>query len=211
MQPPLVIGITGGSGSGKTTFMRRLYDHFGAEKVCVVGHDNYYLPAARQQRDERGEINFDLPTALDREALLNDIQALINGRIVQRLEYLFEREDKEPGVVQLEPAPVLIIEGIFVLHFAEIRKLLDLSIFVHARETHKIIRRIKRDRIERHYPLDVVLYRYENHVLPTFDRYVKPYKESADLVVNNTDGFERAFRVVRGYVEDYLNKKRNGQ
>ena len=101
----------------------------------------------------------------------------------------------------------MIVEGLFVLHFKKVRALIDLKVFLHAKENLKVIRRIKRDRVERNYPLEDVLYRYENHVLPTFERYVKPHMEDADIIVNNNEHFTAGLDVISGFIGEYLRRE----
>jgi uridine kinase len=103
-----------------------------------------------------------------------------------------------------EPAPIIIVEGLFVFHFAEIAESMDMKVYVHAKDNLKVIRRIRRDQVERNYPLDDVLYRYQHHVLPAFEQYIAPYKEDADLVINNNHSFDRAFQVLSGFLRDKL-------
>lgn len=204
---PFLIGITGGSGSGKTSFLQRLKERFPNGEVCYVSQDNYYRPRTEQECDERGVHNFDLPRSIDKKAFVRDLQRLIAGEQVLRQEYVFNNEKATPRQLVFHPAPVLIVEGIFVLHFKKVRQLLDLKIFLHAKENLKVIRRIKRDRVERNYPLEDVLYRYENHVLPTFERYIKPYMEKADIVINNNEHFDAGLEVVSGFISEYLRKR----
>ncbi len=201
---PFIIGITGGSGSGKTTFIRRLRERFAEEEVCIISQDDYYRPREEQEVDDFGVKNFDLPRSIDKKAFVADIKRLIRGEEVTRPEYTFNNPDKEPRMLTFKPAPILVIEGLFVLHFKKIRKRLDLKIYFHAKDNLKLIRRIKRDRIERNYPLDDVLYRYQHHVLPTFEKYIKPYKEEADLIINNNRHFEMALNVLTGFLRNYL-------
>jgi len=205
---PLVIGITGGSGSGKTLFIKKLREHFSEHEVCLISQDDYYCPMEQQQKDDLGIINFDLPVSIDKDAFHDDIKALMKGKKVQRPEYTFNNEKVNPKLLTFAPAPVLLVEGLFVFHFKKIRKLLDLKIFLHAKENLKVIRRIKRDKIERNYPLDDVLYRYQHHVLPAFEKYIEPYIEKADIVVNNNENFEMGLEVVTGYLKHYLWKQR---
>jgi uridine kinase len=162
----------------------------------------------QQQKDDLGIINFDLPVSIDKDAFHDDIKALMKGKKVQRPEYTFNNEKVNPKLLTFAPAPVLLVEGLFVFHFKKIRKLLDLKIFLHAKENLKVIRRIKRDKIERNYPLDDVLYRYQHHVLPAFEKYIEPYIEKADIVVNNNENFEMGLEVVTGYLKHYLWKQR---
>ncbi len=107
-------------------------------------------------------------------------------------------------VLRFKSAPVIIVEGIFVFHFKKIKRLLDLKIFLHAKENLKVIRRIKRDQVERNYPIEDVLYRYEKHVMPTFERYIEPYMDDADVVVNNNSDFSAGLEVVKGFIANKL-------
>ncbi|MBI5916056.1 MAG: uridine kinase, partial [Bacteroidetes bacterium] len=109
-----------------------------------------------------------------------------------------------PKILHFASAPILIVEGIFVFHFKKIRQVLDLKIFLHAKENLKVIRRIKRDQIERNYSIEDVLYRYENHVMPTFERYIQPYMDEADLIVNNNRDFAVGLEVVKGFIRQKL-------
>ena len=204
---PLVIGITGGSGSGKTSFINRLREKFTEEEICLISQDDYYFPREQQKKDEAGIINFDRPKSIDKEAFKNDIVALINGETIQRPEYTFNNEKVTPKMLTFKPAPILLVEGLFVFHFGKIRNLMDLKVFLHAKENLKVIRRIKRDRIARNYPLDDVLYRYQHHVLPAFEKYINPYIEDADVVINNNDNFEMGLKVMNGYLRHHLSKK----
>ncbi len=211
-QKPFIIGITGGSGSGKTTFIRRLREAFTEDELCILSQDDYYLPREVQEVDEKGIINFDLPKSIDKKAFQKDVLKLVQGKTVTREEYTFNNNLATPKTLIFKSAPVIIVEGIFVFHFNKIRKLLDLSVFLHAKENLKVIRRIKRDQIERNYPIEDVLYRYEHHVLPTFEKYIKPYGELADIVINNNEHFENGLAVFEGFIKSKLKsvKKEKG-
>jgi uridine kinase len=209
MEKPLIIGISGGSGSGKTSFIRMLKECFTTEEVCVISQDDYYRPREEQRVDDKGITNFDLPESIDKDAFLGDIQKLIRGEDVEKQEYTFNNALAKSRMLTFRPAPILIIEGLFVFYFSQINELMDLRVFLHAKENLKVIRRIKRDKVERNYPLDDVLYRYEHHVLPTFEKYIKPFQEDADLIINNNIHFARAIQVLEGYFRDYLNKMKH--
>jgi len=120
------------------------------------------------------------------------------------MEYVFNNELANPKELVFEPSSVLVVEGLFILHVPEIVELLDLSLFIHARDDQKISRRIVRDQIERNYPLEDVLYRYEHHVMPSYLQYILPYKEKADMVINNNVSYDKAFNVVKAYIESIV-------
>jgi len=201
---PYLIGIIGGSGSGKTSFVRRLREAFSETEVCVVSMDDYYLPNEQQRRDHNDEINFDLPKSFDKKKLRQDIERLMAGETVEIQEYVFNNPNAKTKTLTIHPAPVIIIEGLFVFHFKKIAPLLDLKIFINAKEDLKIIRRIVRDQAEREDPLEGVLYKYQHHVSPAFEKYILPYRDEADIVVNNNRDFERGLEVMKGFLKSKL-------
>jgi uridine kinase len=209
MNSPLVIGITGGSGSGKTTFIKLLREPFLDADVCVISQDDYYKPRAKQKKDEQGILNFDLPNSIDKKSFFLDIEKLLAGQVVERVEYTFNNEQANPKTLVFKPAPVIIVEGLFVFHYRKINALLDLRVFLHAKENLKVIRRIRRDQMERNYPIDDVLYRYENHVMPSFEKYVQPHVEHSDLIVNNNKDFNMWLKVVQGFIKNFLQEYRS--
>jgi len=206
VEKQLVIGVCGGSGSGKTTFVNALKKNLDGQKVCFLSLDNYYLPRDQQEIDNAGVKNFDLPGSIDADALINDLTQLIAGKEVIRKEYTFNNSESVAQEIRLMPSDVYIIEGLFIYHYPELQKFFDLKLFVDAKDVLKVIRRIERDRTERNYPISDVSYRYQNHVLPSYERYIKIYKDSCDLVINNNDTFHRSLAVVTVYIERLLSK-----
>ncbi len=198
---PFIIGITGGSGSGKTTFLKRLGLKFSTEDICIVSQDEYYKPREAQLIDNKGVTNFDLPTSIDSMAFANDLAKLANGETIIKEEYTFNNNLQKPKMLTFKPTKVIIVEGIFIFHYKEILKLLDFKLFIDARDGLKVIRRIKRDQIERNYPVEDVLYRYEHHVMPAYEQFIKPYKEKADVIINNHEKFENALDMVAAFID----------
>ncbi|MDQ6478905.1 uridine kinase [Dyadobacter sp. LHD-138] len=201
---PYIIGITGGSASGKTFFMKCLIDSFRPEDVCRISQDNYYRPIHEIPRDENGVENFDLPETIDHHLFAEHIAVLRAGREVQQKEYTFNNPLIKPEILVFEPRPIIIVEGIFVLYFPEIARLIDLKIFVDAKEHVKIKRRIIRDNNERGYDLDDVLYRWEHHVAPTYDKYILPLRSEADMIINNNTRFDTGLSVLVGFLKKKL-------
>lgn len=204
MKPPYIVGITGGSGSGKTRFLNGLLSRFDDSEICLVSQDNYYKKRSEQPVDDKGIKNFDLPESIDFDEYKADIIALCNGEQVTREEYTFNNPDSNPKKIVLNPAPVMVVEGIFVFYYKAIADLLNLKVFIDAKDHIKFKRRIIRDDKERGYDLDDVLYRYEHHVMPTYERYIKPYKSAADLIIPNHIDFTEALDVLSTFIRSKI-------
>lgn len=205
MNASLIIGVTGGSGSGKTRFLKELMQEFGLDEISLITQDNYYKPRNKQPVDAQGVQNFDKPESIDHERLFQDIVALKNGETVVITEYTFNNPDAVPQKLIFNPAPVLIIEGLMVFFWENIRSLIDVSVFIEASDLIKIKRRIIRDAKERGYDIDDVLYRYEHHVAPFYDQFLKPLKDNMDIVIPNNTNFEKGMKVLAGYMRNHLN------
>ena len=215
MASTYVVGISGGSGSGKTRFVRALRKQLG-NQATFISQDDYYFPMETQATDENGVHNFDLPTSIDSATMAKEIRQVIAGETVKRKEYTFETVYRDDGEEEknkheasmhvFKPNPILIVEGLFCFHEPELREMMDLTVFVDASDVSKLSRRIKRDRIERALPLEDVLYRYEKHVLPSYETYIKPHRSSCDLVVNNSISFDPGLSVLLSYLKEKLPK-----
>jgi uridine kinase len=196
MTKTYTIGITGGSGSGKTYFIEQLAAHFDSTELCLISQDHYYKSRDEQVTDELGVKNFDLPGAIQHDALVNDIQKLKRGEVLIKQEYTFNNPLATPKMLEFRPAPLLIVEGLFVQYFPDIARELDLKIFIEAKDYVKLSRRIRRDNDERGYDLNDVLYRYQHHVMPVYESMIKPLKHQADFIIPNNHHFKNALTIL---------------
>ncbi|MDI9355560.1 MAG: uridine kinase [Chitinophagaceae bacterium] len=201
------IGITGGSGSGKTSFLNKLLEHFTEKEICLVSLDNYYKLREEQPLDEKGVKNFDTPEGIDFSQLQYDLKELMKGNVVSKKEYTFNNPNKVPKVLTFTPAPIIIVEGFFIFYKQEIEECIELKIFMDARPDIMLKRRITRDAVERGYDLDDVLYRYENHVIPTYEKYIKPLKKKADIIIPNHTSFDKPLAILSAFIRELLKKK----
>ncbi|MFY7991452.1 MAG: uridine kinase family protein [Fluviicola sp.] len=189
----MIIGICGGSGSGKTTLLKRLANRFSEWKPTVFSMDNYYLPLEDQYRDENGEVNFDLPTALDKEQLVQDLRRLKNGESIEVKEYHFNAPPGKNVLITLDPSEIIIVEGLFLFEYREVREMLDFSIFMDVDPQVQLDRRLYRDQETRGYSREAILYQWNNHVLPCFEKFLLPYKDEADFLFNNDHQADQEF------------------
>lgn len=193
---PLIIGIAGGSGSGKTFFLNSFLHHFKNDEVTLLSQDDYYIPAGEMTQEENKLYNFDLPSTIDDEQFLIDIKKLIKGEVVYKKEYNFNNPLAVVKILEIKPAPIIIVEGLFILHFKAIADLLDLRIFIEADENVALGRRIKRDGMERGYPEDDVMYKWINHVVPAYQEFLLPYRDACHkIVINNNDTPDDIIRI----------------
>ncbi len=204
---PLIIGIAGGSGSGKTFFLNSFLHHFKNDEITLISQDDYYIPAGEMTQEENKLYNFDLPSTIDDEQFHIDVKKLIKGEVVYKKEYSFNNPLAVVKILEINPAPILIVEGLFILHFKKISNLLDLRIFIEADEDVALHRRIKRDGMERGYPEDDVIYKWNNHVVPAYKEFLLPYKEQCDQIVfNNDDTPDDIIRITEEITQELKNK-----
>lgn len=201
-----IIGIAGGSASGKTYFLRSIRNHFKEEEVCIVSQDNYYKPVHEQAKDLRGMINFDLPEGIDDRRFLDDIVRLSLGQTVEMEEYTFNQAGVRGRQLRLIPAPVILVEGLFIFYFERISKLLNLKIYMDSRDDIKLSRRLDRDEAERGLDRETILYQWHHHVFPTYKRYLLPYRDEADIIVTNNYAFEKGLEVITDHISARVQK-----
>jgi len=208
MQSPYLIGITGGSGSGKTFFLNKILEKVGTEHVTLISQDNYYRKIDEQTVDENGFANFDLPESINHEWFARDIATLKSGKPIQLEEYTFNVPDAIPKILTFKPNPIVIIEGIFIMHYPKVLAQIDLKLFVEAKDHIKIKRRILRDKKERGQDLEEVLYRFENHVMPAYEQFIAIHKPEADLIICNNQSMDRALEVVVSFIKSKIENAR---
>jgi uridine kinase len=183
LRPPLIIGVAGGSGSGKTTVVRKIVETLGDEQVTVIDHDRYYFDHKDLRLEDRAGLNFDHPSALDTDLLVKNVQALRGGAAVEIPVYDFTRHMRQSATQTIHPRPAIIVEGILVFADAALRSLMDVKIFVDADDDTRFIRRLRRDITERGRTMDSVIEQYQTTVKPMHLEFVEPTKRYADLIV----------------------------
>ena len=181
----MIIGICGGSGSGKTTLLKRLASFYGEIHPTVFSMDNYYRPIDQQYLDENGQVNFDLPTALDKDRLVTDLRNLKEGKSIEVKEYHFNAPPNKNVLITLDPSPIIIVEGLFLFQYTEVNQLLDFSIFMDVDPDVQLDRRLYRDQETRGYSREAIMYQWKNHVVPCYEQYLEPYMHQADFVFEN--------------------------
>ena len=197
---PFVIGICGGSGSGKTTLLKRLSESFSNLSTAVFSMDNYYFPIEKQALDKNGIVNFDLPTALNEVKLTSDLLLLIKGEPIEVKEYFFNSPPDKNVLITIEPADLLIVEGLFLFHYKEVSKAIDYSVFVDVDHGIQLDRRLYRDQETRGYKRSDILYQWDNHVLPCYEQFIEPYRNDANFVFRNDQNADSDFESLRNHL-----------
>lgn len=180
---PIVIGIAGGSGSGKTTVTKKILKRLDMSRIALFSHDNYYRDVSEFAGEDPAQINFDHPNSLDTELLISHIQAIRSGQTVAQPVYDFTTFRRKDETMAMTPMPIIIVEGILIFHPSELRDLMDIKIFVDTDADERLIRRIQRDTIERGRSLERILARYNKTVKPMHQRFVEPSKVWADIII----------------------------
>ncbi len=182
---PYVIGIAGGSGSGKTTVINKIVKTISEDDTLIFQHDWYYRDNPHLSFEERSELNYDHPDALETSLLVSHLEEIIAGRPVTAPQYDFSKHLRKKETKLIKPKKIIIIDGILILRSEELRELMDLRIFVDADSDHRFIRRMERDIIERGRTRESVVNQYLNTVKPMHDRFVETSKRYADIIIPN--------------------------
>ena len=195
-----IIGIAGGTGSGKTTVVRKIVESLPNSQIAVIPQDSYYNDNTGIPMEERRKINFDHPNAFDWKLLIHQINELRAGRAIEQPTYSYIESNRMPETVHIEPCEVIIIEGIMALCSKELRDLMDLKIFVDADPDDRLIRVIARDMAERGRTAQMVMDRYTDVLKPMHLEFIEPTKRYADLIIPQGGGNQKAIDIMRAYI-----------
>ncbi|CAM4186830.1 uridine kinase [Streptococcus penaeicida] len=180
---PIIIGVTGGSGGGKTSVSRAILDSFPNARIAMIQHDSYYRDQAHLSFEERVKTNYDHPLAFETDFMIEQLKELLQGRPVDIPVYDYKAHTRSDKTFRQEPQDVIIVEGILVLEDERLRELMDIKLFVDTDDDIRIIRRIKRDMMERGRSLDSIIEQYTTVVKPMYHQFIEPSKRYADIIV----------------------------
>jgi uridine kinase len=200
----LIIGIAGGTGSGKTTVVNQIVKHLPLDEVCVISQDSYYKETTNMSYEERTKINFDHPRAIDFDLIVKHLKTLKAGKIINQPIYSFVTHNRTKDTVKTHPRKVVIVEGILIFNSKELRNLFDIKIFVHADTDERLIRRVRRDITERGRDIDEVLNRYQDTLKPMHQQFIEPTKNFADIIIPNDRHNTVAIDIVRTVINERL-------
>lgn len=196
-----IIGIAGGTGSGKTTVVKRIAKALPAHCAAVIPLDSYYNDTTELTAEERAAINFDHPDAFDWKLLTEHIKMLKSGEAVEQPTYSYIESNRQKETIHVEPKPVIIIEGIMALHYKKLRDMMDLKIFVDTDDDVRLIRNIRRDVVERGRTVDMVLDRYEKVLKPMHEQFIEPTKKFADLIIPWGGDNKTGIHILKTYIQ----------
>ena len=200
----LIIGIAGGTGSGKTTVVKQIMDELKNEEVDVISQDSYYQDTTHLPYEERVKINFDHPKSIDFDLLVTHLQELKAGKTIEEPVYSFIEHNRTNETRTIHPRKVIIVEGILILTHPEVRSMFDIKIYVHADSDERLIRRLKRDINERARDLDEVLWRYQTTLKPMHQQFIEPTKEFADIIIPTNRYNTVAIDIVQTIIKERL-------
>ncbi len=192
----LVIGISGGTASGKTTIAHQIINEFPEDEVGYISQDSYYKSLESLNHDQRAKINFDHPSSIDFDLLIEHLRNLKANKVIQQPVYSFALHDQTEETITTPPKKVIIIEGILIFTHPDLRNLLDIKIFIDTDSDERLIRRLKRDISERGRDMEEVLNRYQTTIKPMHQQFIEPTKEYADIIISNNQFNSTAVELV---------------
>ncbi len=202
----LIIGIAGGTGSGKTTVVNKIINSLPQGEVAVLPQDSYYKDSSHVPVEERSKINFDEPAAIEWPLLVRHLRELKEGKTIEMPTYSYLTCTRQPETITVEPREVVIVEGILVLTDPTLRSMLDVKVFVDAEADERLIRVIARDCVERGRTPQMVLNRYQDVLKPMHEMYIEPSKKTADLIVPQGGSNVVAIQLLTDYIESRLRR-----
>ena len=205
----IIIGIAGGTGSGKTTVVRKIVNSLKPGEVVLLPQDSYYKDSSHVPAELRQQINFDHPDAFDWPLLLQHIQMLKEGKSIEQPVHHYQTSSRLAETIHVEPRPVIIIEGILALCDPDLRNMMDLKIFVDADPDERLIRVIQRDVVERGRTAEAVMERYTRVLKPMHQQFIEPTKRYADLIIPEGGNNEIAIHILKMYIEKHLHHEVN--
>lgn len=200
----LIIGITGGTGSGKTTVVKQILNELSVDEICIISQDSYYNDTSELSYEERTKINFDHPKSIDFDLLTQHVKELKQGKSIQQPVYSFVEHNRTKETITTLPKKVVIVEGILIFNNPTLRDLFDIKIYVHADSDERLIRRVKRDIAERGRDLDEVLSRYQSTLKPMHQQFIESTKEYADIIIPNNKYNTVAINIVKTIINEKL-------
>lgn len=206
MERPLIIGITGGTGSGKSTVSREIFKSIPKKKITVLEQDSYYKDQSHLTYDERVKTNYDHPFAFDNDLLIEHLKMLIENKSIQKPIYDFENHNRKKETMLVEAKNIIVVEGILILSEKKIRDLLDIKIFVDTDSDVRVIRRIHRDINQRGRTLDSVIHQYMETVRPSHLQFVEPSKRYADIIIPEGGYNKVAIDILVTKINSIINK-----
>ncbi len=209
MNGPILIGITGGTGSGKSTIAREIYKHFDDKCIAMIEQDSYYKDQSDLSYDERIKTNYDHPDAFDTELLVKHLNLLLEGKAIQKPIYNFEIHNRIEETVSVKPREIIIFEGILILQEKILRDLLDIKIYVDTDADVRFIRRLTRDINERGRTTDSVIKQYLNVVKPMHEQFTEPTKRYADIIIPEGGHNKVAIDIITANISQILQKQQN--
>ena len=202
----IVIGIAGGTGSGKTTVVRKIVESFCDGEVAVIPQDSYYRDSSHVPLEERLKLNFDEPAAIEWELLVEQLKQLKAGKAIEQPTYSYLTCTRQDETVHVEPRDIIIVEGILILCDEQLRNMLDIKVFVDADSDERLIRVINRDIIERGRTVDMVIERYERVLRPMHLQHIEPTKRYADLIIPQGGHNKVAIEMMKDFISHKLNR-----
>lgn len=202
----IIIGIAGGTGSGKTTVVRKIVESLPKDSVAVIPQDSYYNDQSDMPLEERKKTNFDHPDAFDWTLFGQQIAELRHGRAIEQPTYSYLVCTRLPETIHVEPKEVIIVEGIMSLYDKGLRDLMDLKVFVETSPDERLLPVITRDTVERGHPLEMLIDKYRNVLKPMHDQFIEPTKQFADIIVPNGGTNQKAIDILTTYIEKMLER-----